>query len=468
MPPFFSVLLLAALAWGAFAFGAVYDWCYTPLFWACAGIGALGLVAPGARYRRPIEWSVVAGLVVILAAALVQTIPLSPGTIVRISPATDAFLRTFNIAYVNAAASGYRHPMSIDPPGTWLGIAALGSLGLLLVGTARGLGRRSLGVLAGGLVLLGLLLALAGIVQSGLYGRDPSPTEKIYGFWKPIFQAYPFGPFVNRNHFAGWMLLALPVSIGYFFGLVSRAMRGVKPTLRDRVLWFSSSGASQVVLVGLAVIVMGVSLVLTLSRSGTSCFVLALAISAWFVMRHQTTGSRRKVLLVYIALVAALSLGWVGIDRILERFALASGNDFAQRVAAWKDAWNVFLNFPWFGTGLNTYGTATLVFQTFGRDTGHFVEAHNDYVQILAEGGLLLALPALLAILLLAREITRRFAEGNDDPTTYWLRVGATTGLVAIAFQEIVEFSLQIPGIAALFAVVAGIAIHRVPRSGNV
>ncbi len=160
----------------------------------------------------------------------------------------------------------------------------------------------------------------------------------------------------------------------------------------------------------------------------------------------------------YIFVVAMLSLGWVGLDAIAARFATAS-LDFAARYAAWQDALSVFRDFPWFGAGLNTYGTATLLYQRAVGD--HFAEAHNDYLQLLAEGGVVLAVAVLAALVLLAREIRRRFNEDADDQTTYWLRVGATTGLVAIALQEIVEFSLQMPGIAALFAVVAGMAVSR-------
>jgi len=46
---------------------------------------------------------------------------------------------------------------------------------------------------------------------------------------------------------------------------------------------------------------------------------------------------------------------------------------------------------------------------------------------------------------------------------TYWIRVGAVTGLVSIALQETVDFSLQMPGNAALFAVICGMAVHRAP-----
>src|SRR5207248_10496984 len=120
-----------------------------------------------------------------------------------------------------------------------------------------------------GLVTLGRVVAMIGIVQRPLF------TGKIYGFWTPLAGPLrfgpgggPFGPFVNRNHFAGWMLMALPLSIGYFAAMVTRDIPGVKPGWRERVIWFSSNDANQAVLVGFAILVMGLSLVLTLSRSG--------------------------------------------------------------------------------------------------------------------------------------------------------------------------------------------------------
>jgi O-antigen ligase len=203
--------------------------------------------------------------------------------------------------------------------------------------------------------------------------------------------------------------------------------------------------------------VMALSLVLTLSRSGTTCFLLALMISGWFVVRRQAAGSRRRVSVFYVVAVAIVSLGWVGLDVILARFAQAS-LDFSTRYDIWKDAWTIFQAFPWLGTGLNTFGAAMTFYQTSQLDV-HTVEAHNDYVQLLSEGGLALAIVGILGMILLGREVRRRFREDADDQTTYWIRVGATTGLVAIAFQELAEFSLQMPGNAALFAIVSAIAI---------
>ena len=63
-----------------------------------------------------------------------------------------------------------------------------------------------------------------------------------------------------------------------------------------------------------------------------------------------------------------------------------------------------------------------------------------------------------------------RFTAGDEPTLARWMRIGAATALIAIAFQSLMEFSLQMPGNAALFAVVAAIAIHAgaPSRSGGI
>jgi O-antigen ligase len=104
-----------------------------------------------------------------------------------------------------------------------------------------------------------------------------------------------------------------------------------------------------------------------------------------------------------------------------------------------------------------------IAYQTTQKDQ-HFQEAHNDYLQVVVEGGLLVGMPAFAAILLGVRAIRRRFAAGRDDGVTYWIRAGATTGILAIALQASVEFSLQMPGNAAFFVVLLAIAMHAAAR----
>ena len=292
----------------------------------------------------------------------------------------------------------------------------------MLLGLARGIGGRDLRILAPGIVFLGVLMSMIGIVQKALW------SGKVYGFWEPVNKGVvAFGPFVNRNHFAGWMLLALPVAVGYFASQVARGMVGVKPGWRNRVIWFSTPDASRAVLTGFAILVMGFALTLTLSRSGISCFLLAMMLSAFHVLRRQTSTTKGRLLGTYLALVFVAAVAWVGIDAIGARFAEVDWK-LGGRAGAWGDAWRIHRAFPWFGTGLNTYGSATLLLQQFEKATAHYVEAHNDYLQLLVEGGWLVTVPALLLVGLFVREVRKRFREGRDDRTGYWIPPGRGDG----------------------------------------
>ena len=140
--------------------------------------------------------------------------------------------------------------------------------------------------------------------------------------------------------------------------------------------------------------------------------------------------------------------------------AFASDRGSVQlRLDVWKISGQILRQFPIFGTGLNTFGTATVVYHPPGADQ-HFTEAHNDYVQLVVEGGVFAFTLVLLAMIGVGRGIAARFREKVDGPDAYWLRVGATTGLIAIALQSAVEFSLQMPGNAVLFVVLLAMALY--------
>jgi O-antigen ligase len=150
---------------------------------------------------------------------------------------------------------------------------------------------------------------------------------------------------------------------------------------------------------------------------------------------------------------------WGNVERTLVQFEGSAGT-IGGRLAIWQDAWRIVQDYPLTGTGLNTFGIAMLHYQS-GPRTQLVVEAHNDYLQLAAEGGLLLGIPILITLMLLIREIWLRFREGADDTRTYWLRAGAVTGLGAIAVMEVFDFTLQMPGAAVMFVVLVAIAIHK-------
>jgi O-antigen ligase len=99
------------------------------------------------------------------------------------------------------------------------------------------------------------------------------------------------------------------------------------------------------------------------------------------------------------------------------------------------------------------------VYQTAERHS-IYQQAHNEYLQILAEGGLIVAIPALIVLVVLVRNVRHRL-HGKDDEPTFWLRAGAVAGLIGIAVQSSLEFSLQMPGNALLCVVLLAVALHR-------
>ena len=195
-----------------------------------------------------------------------------------------------------------------------------------------------------------------------------------------------------------------------------------------------------------------------------TAFALALVLTGWSVVRGREGLSRKAAGLVYLVLLVVTIVSWVGADVIVERFSAANWSEFNNRRGAWSDATGVFAAFPLTGTGLDTYGTATLFYQVHDLKQ-HYAQAHNDYLQLAAEGGLLLLIPISIGLLIFARDVRCRLKEDALASTAWWMRRGAVTALVAMSLQETVDFSLQMPGNGALFAIVCAIALHPAPVS---
>ena len=178
-------------------------------------------------------------------------------------------------------------PVSVWPAtraSRWLLFAALS---LLLVGLSALFSTGGTRRFVEALTMFGVVLALIGIVQKPLF------TGAIYGLWQLELGRQPFGPFVNRNHFAGWMVMALPLTLALLVAGIARSMSKVKPGWRHKVLWLSSPEANHLILIGAAAGVMALSLMLTMSRSGIAAFVVSVLITGWFVVRALDSRPRR-------------------------------------------------------------------------------------------------------------------------------------------------------------------------------
>ncbi len=466
---------MATVVWGALAFGSVYRWAYTPLAIACAVIGIVAIVAE--RRSGPRLGALSAALAAIGLASALQIVPLSEATFSRVSPAGDAFLRNYDFSYLLAGAPASpetvpsnsgparTHPVSIAPEKTIVGLALFAALALFLLGLVRLVSARGALVIVRPLVIFGVVLALFGIAQAGLLadGKD-RVVRKIYGFWEPRYGGSPFGPFVNRNHFAGWMLMVLPLSVAAACAAWERSTLA-RAGVRKGLPWLSSRSAAGTLLTTFAAVIIGLTLLTTQSRSGMAAFTAAAVIFGVVLVLRPSMALRTRMVMagLIISLFAGVAM-WAGVDRLAQRLSVPGAADnLGGRIQAWRDTVRIIRDFSWTGAGLNTYGTAMMVYQTGERHL-HFREAHNEYLQIAAEGGVLVGVPIALALGIFIRDVRRRFREAPKEGTSYWLRVGAVIGLLSIALQSIVEFSLQMPGNAALFAVLAAIALHQSPN----
>ena len=436
----------ALLVTSALLFGSVHPWAY----WS-VGTAAVALAIWSLRSASigAFCWRTSLPAALLLLPVLLQALPLPDRSLDSISPATMTAVKSLEVG-----VSGAAHSLSIAPAltltaATFLLVGAIWSGAL-----ARALGRSiQPSAFVRALTAMAIVLALFALIQKATF------NDKIYWFWESEFgvtQNY-FGSFVNRNHFAGWMLLATALAAGYLLGFISAAGRPVKPGWRHRVLWLGTPEASLVLLTAVGVAVMATSLVWSLSRSGVAGAFTAFLVLTIAAIRRMRSRAQARMAVVGILVLIASVAAWRGLDTIAS--AYGDTRTLQWRFDLWNDSLPALRSFYLLGSGLNTYGRLMLLYpQT---DTFvHAQQAHNDYLQLAIEGGLLVAIPWMLAIGILVRRIARAFRQPQDDQT-WWLRMGAVAGIAGIALQELTEFSLQIPAVSLLFATALAIALHK-------
>jgi len=262
-----------------------------------------------------------------------------------------------------------------------------------------------------------------------------------------------WGTYVNHNHYAGFLEMALPFAVVYPVALLRRARsRGhspLAPALAACGVW---------ALAGL----MFAGIVHSFSRMG---FIAALF--SLFVMGTLAFGTRqlswvassRKRQGGAVGLVAALALaGFVFLppDRLILRFAQLVSTDptGGGRAQLWAETIPLIRAYPVFGCGLGGYETAFWRFKVSGPLlTDDF--AHNDYLQLLAELGLVgFAIGATLAFSVVRMAVRR--AVRSTDPGARYFALACAGALAAILLHSLADFNLYIPANAMLLAWIAG------------
>jgi O-antigen ligase len=283
-------------------------------------------------------------------------------------------------------------------------------------------------------VLLCFTVSLFGIIQHF------TSSGEIYWTQRFRTEGEPFGPYVNRNHFAGFLELTLPI------GLAMIAFRGVHRDLFP--------------LTGLLTIVPISALVLSGSRGGMISFAFGVGILALLVRSERAVAPRgpRRMALGIVALVALALVAWVGAGKAIERFSSLNSHDvsFGRRVSMFRGAAHIFLDHPIKGSGLGTLVAVYPRYETAydGRLVDH---VHDDYIETLAETGWLGGLCGLWFLWLLVRE-ARKGLGAEQRPFSRALHAGAIAAVGGLLLHSFVDFNLQIPANALLFLLMAYLA----------
>jgi O-antigen ligase len=337
--------------------------------------------------------------------------------------------------------------------------------------------------LANIMVIYGLALAVFGLIQHFSWNGS-------FYWLRQTERDLVFGPFANHNHFAGYMEMLIPIPVAL---LITRGVR--------RELW---------AFYAFAAVMMGIALVASLSRGGMISLAAGMLFAALFGIRpSRKLRKRRKVpersfsdslelikaesaghlrvkprasrtgesavdggpsvarlslmrRVTAVAVIAAAIVAgilWVGPDAVVDR--IAEGSDsrqetfFSSRGWIWQDAIAMIGANPFLGVGMGAFETA---YPRYSRQNGSVTvgEAHNDYLQVLADCGIVGALLALWFIVATMRAVGR--AIRSRDPYLSGLALASGAGIFSILVHSLFDFNLQLPSNALLFLFFSAIA----------
>lgn len=419
--------------------------------------GARPFLSAAARRERPavpaaFTWTLLA----LVALGFLQCLPL-PGPVASVFSGGIERLRGGLVAD-GAPGSG---SLSLAP---WkggeslaFGLAFAGVL-LAAAGTPSASGRRRRVALT--LVSAGAFTALVGLAQR-VAGRGDSV---LFVFDAPP-GAHPFGPYVNRNHFAGFVAVALPMALGLAFSSWRRALDRMTGATWTEILAETSRSTlgRAAFLLLVAALLLG-SILLAGSRGG----LLAAACGAAPLV-FAATASRgslsRGVGLVATAAVLAAAAGlflWVDPETLPSRFRDTASESF--RLPLWKDSAALFAESPLVGVGPGAFAVVFPSRQSFGAPF-QFPFAESDIVCFAVERGALGL--ALLLVLVLIAIVSVSKALKEMPASRRYLLLGATGGALALSVHAAYDFNGHLPGNGLILAVALGLAFSWARTAGN-
>jgi Flp pilus assembly protein TadD len=399
-----------------------------PVLALLAVVAYAASVAAARDGQRPIHFfGLTIGLAALACLTLLQAIPLPAGLLEIVSP------RAYEIRELAARPDPVVASSISYETGATMREAAKLLLYALIASVAYERARvRRFEVVAIPVVFAGL----AGVVLAAAHRLlDADRLVGVIEMMSPASKLIT--TFVNPNHAAGFMVLTCLVSLGAAIGSKRKS---------ERFGFMVAAAAS------------GAVAILTLSRGGLCALILGLLLLGGILWR---TKSSARPSFARTALMLCLPLGGIAFisDSLQREFSDPTRLGIVEKLAAIRDAWPLVRDHPWLGIGRGAYVSVYPIYKTSALQLT-FAYPENIAVQLVAEWGVLCGLVALGAFVF---AVVWRLAHARRV-----IVIGALCGVLAVLVQNLVDFSLELAGMAIPIAAILGAAGAEVVRSFRV
>ena len=309
------------------------------------------------------------------------------------------------------------------------------------------------------IIYMGCFLAVFAVIQKMTW------NGRLYWFY-PVGKGlhsdmtYIWGPYINHNHFAGYMEMAIPIGLGFLLYKLSgiNSLHGL-PVSRRIARYLDRKDSVYVMFLCLAVLIMSVVLFMSLSRGGIIGFTASVLFFSWMIRTRPSLRKKAGVfaLLGIITLIIVLLSGW---GRIEERFQEAGQIEKMNMIDIWTDTINIVMDFPLFGTGLGTFKN---IYPQYQSENSRFLfdHAENDYMEIVTDMGVAGFFIIIGMAFVFSYSVTKAWRKRHDN-FIKCIVAGGMSSCVAIAVHSFTDFNLRIPANMMLLTVIAAITYSSV------